>query len=392
MRALGLGHSTRSDPADAAAEACAGALEALGPAPATAGIVVSTGAYGSEPELHRLVARACAELGTAELAGAALDGVMVGGAEWTAEPAVAVMAVADAAGGRGPEVALFDEVGGHEDELGTWLGGAFGTPLSASDLIVLFADPHSIDGARAARGLEGMGAGAVAGIAAGEATGASQPVWAGDEVVRGGVAALRVPSPAGRPARVALTQAGRPIGEPMRITRSRGHWISGLEDRPAIEVYRDAVPAPLRDDLPRAARSVLVALEGGEDGAAPRRRIRNVIGFDEERGAFSVAEAPAPGDRLALVALDAGAARDELGRLGARLEAAEPPLGALYLNCRARARALFEHEGYELGRVEALLGGRPVLGLMGSHLFGRAEARAPLEMHTYAALAALIDA
>lgn len=182
------------------------------------------------------------------------------------------------------------------------------------------------------------------------------------------------------------------MGEPMRITRAQGHWILGLEGRSALEVYRGAVPAPLRDDLPRASRSMLVALEAASNpGRGSRgRRVRNVVGFDEARGAFSVAEAPEPGDRLALLALDGVAAREELGRLGARL-AGPPPAGAIYLNCRARASGLFEHEGYELGEIGRLLGGAPVLGMMGSQLLGRSAARQPVEVHTYAAIAALVD-
>ncbi len=390
MRTVGLGHSTRSDAEDAAGEASARAVEALGGGVPSAAVVVSTGAYGGEAAARKLVARACRELGTFEIAGAALDGLMVGAAEWTAEPAVAVLALAD--GGAG--VALLEEVAGHEEALAGELASAFDAAPEPGDLLVLFAEAQAIDGHRAARGLQGLGASAVAGMAAGEATGESQPVWAGDEVVRGGLAALRIPGASavrGAGGRVALTQAGRPLGEPMRITRSRGHWISALDDRPALDVYRDAVPAPLRRDLARAARTVLVSLEDRSGPRGHRRRVRNVVGFDAERGAFSVAEPPGPGDRLALVALDPAAAREELGRLEARLSG-PAPAGALYLNCRARARALFDHEGYELGRVEGILGGCPVLGLMGSHLYAREDERAALELHTYAALAALIDA
>jgi small ligand-binding sensory domain FIST len=397
MRAIGLGVSTRSDASDAAAEASADALESLGGASPAAAVVASTGAYGGGAPARALVARACAELGTAQFAGAALDGLMVGGAEWTGTPAVAVLAFdAPGEGGGSAEVALLDELAGHEDALADELASAFRTPIEPGDLILLFTEPQAVDGARVARSLQRLPAIGIAGVAAGESTGESQPVWAGDEVVRGGVAALRIASAPGTAPRVALSQAGRPVGEPMRITGSTGHWISSLEHRPALDVYRAAVPAPLRDDLPRAARTMLVAIEEGPPDragrpAAPRRRIRNVIGFDEARRAFSVAEAPAPGDRLALVALDPAAARDELGRLEARL-AGPTPAGALYLNCRARAQVLFDHEGYELGRVASLVGNRPVLGLLSPHLYGRADERSIVELHTYAALAALIDA
>jgi len=395
MPEVGLGHSTRSDPADASAEASAMAREALSGAEPDAAIVVATGAWGGEAAARAGVARAVRELGTGEIVGAGLDGLMVGGSEWTGAPAVAVLALA----GSGAETALVEQLGGHEEALAEELAASFHAPPSPGDLVIVLAEPQAADGRRLARSLQDLGTPSVAGIAAGEATGESQPVWVGEDVVRGGLAALRIPAAHQKGSRMALTQAGRPIGEPLRITRARGHWIAGLEDRPALDVYRAAVPAPLQDDLPRAAKSILVALEGGANGSGERgRRIRNVVGFDESRGAFSVAEAPAPGDRLALVALDGAAARDDLGRLEASLSG-PPPAGALYLNCRARAQALFEHEGYELGRVSALAGGCPVLGVMGSHLYARASARPghsadppPLELHTYAALVALIDA
>jgi small ligand-binding sensory domain FIST len=258
--------------------------------------------------------------------------------------------------------------------------------------VLFFADPHAFDGRAMASGLGAVGAAALAGVATGESFGSPQPVWVGDEVVHGAVAALRLQATERDEARISLTQAGRPVGEPMRITRAQGHWILGLEGGSALEAYRQAAPAPLRDDLPRASRSMLVALEAAPEGGegSRGRRVRNVVGFDEARGAFSVAEAPLPGDRLALLALDSVAARDELGRLGARL-AGPTPAGALYLNCRARAGGLFEHEGYELGEVGRLLGGAPVLGMMGSQVYGRSAPHQPVELHTYAAIAALVD-
>lgn len=391
MPDLGLGTSVRPDPADAAQEAVDRALESLGAPTASAAIVVSTSAYGDSSAAARLAARACRALGTGEIVGAGLDGLMVGAREWTGEPAVAVLALA-------PwipcSLTLLDGLAGHEADLGDELIAGLGGPGEAEDLVLLFFDPHALDGRVAAASLGAVGSASLVGVAAGEQHGSPQPVWVGDEVAHGASSALRIRASRKGEPRIALTQAGRPVGEPLRITKARGHWILGLEGRPALETYRAAVPAPLRDDLPRAARSMLVAIEGAPDAGrgARGRRVRNVVGFDEGRGAFSVAEAPEPGDRLALVALDGVAARDELGQLGARLSDGPAPAGALYLNCRARASALFEHEGYELGEVGRLLGGAPVLGLMSSHIYGRAGPLQPLEIHTYAAIAALIDA
>ena len=392
MGSLGLGTSLRHDPAEAAAEAADLALEALGEPRASGALVVSTAAYGGDEAARRLCARACRTLGTGEVLGAGLDGVMAGAEEWTAEPAVAVMAFG---GDHTAQVALLDGVAGHEAELAedlvAELGGSSQRP---GDLVLFLADPHGLDGRAVAASLDGLSGCALAGIAAGESFGPPQPVWAGDEVASGAIAALRVSAGVDAATRISLTQAGRPIAEPLRITRVQGHWILALEGRPALEVYRDALPLPLRNDLPRAARSVLVAFEEAshpESGPPPRGpRVRNVIGFDEARAAFSVAEAPKPGDRLALVALDGVAAREELRRLAARLSG-PTPAGGLYLNCRERARALFDHEGYELGEISRLVGGAPMLGLMGSHIYGRSGLRHPLELQTYAAIAALID-
>lgn len=388
VRRLGLGHSTRSDPASACAEAATRALRGLGGADPDAALLVATGAWGGTAQARAGLAAARNELGLDQIAGAGLDGLMVGGSEWTGEPAACVLAFS----GSGAEAAHVEAVAGREDSLAEELAAGFETPPAPGDLILVFAEPHSLDGARVARSLDRLAPATVVGIAAGDGEGEGQPVWAGGDVIRGGVAALRIPAARGTcSVRSLLSQAGRPVGEPRPITRCRGHWITRIDDRPALDVYREAVPAPLRDDLPRAARSVLVSLERPVGASARGRRVRNVVGFDAARGAISLAEAPRPGDLASVVVLDQAAAREDLGRLEAALRG-PAPLGALYLNCRARARALFEHEGYELGRFEALASGRPVLGLMGSHVYGRADAGEPLALHTYAALATLIEA
>ena len=72
---------------------------------------------------------------------------------------------------------------------------------------------------------------------------------------------------ASRPPRIGVTQACRPITELLRVTRTQGHWILGLDGRPALDVYREVAREPLPTDLRRAAAFLLVAIP--RDAAIP---------------------------------------------------------------------------------------------------------------------------
>src|SRR5690606_34978506 len=88
-------------------------------------------------------------------------------------------------------------------------------------------------------------------------------LWCAGEPVSGGACGLVLRL--ARPARWVVAHGCRPITPPLRVSRSDGHWLLGLDGRPALDVYREAAGSALAADLRRASEHLLVALPA--DGA-----------------------------------------------------------------------------------------------------------------------------
>jgi small ligand-binding sensory domain FIST len=137
-----------------------------------------------------------------------------------------------------------------------------------------------------------------------------------------------------------------------------------LDERPALDCLKaDAGPA-LAADLAYARRVVLAEQLASSDqpGREPSR-LRNLAGIDLERGSVALPNSVALGDRIAFVARDARAAREDLNQVLDPLAACSRPPFGLYLSCRARGESLFGIADLELAYVERAFAGSPVLGL-----------------------------
>jgi small ligand-binding sensory domain FIST len=187
-----------------------------------------------------------------------------------------------------------------------------------------------------------------------------------------------------------VTQACRPTTELLRVTRTQGHWILGLDDRPALDVYREAARGPLAEDLRRAASFLLVAIP--VDEAVPLRPggyvARHVVGFSEEQKAFAIPDGVKPGDRIALATREPEAAREDLKAMLEQIGTAPPALG-LYFNCCARGSRFFGVAGLEAAYLDRAFGAAPLAGMFGSCEIGPIGA-AP-ELLTYTGVLALVD-
>jgi small ligand-binding sensory domain FIST len=361
MLRAGAGLSVAPDPVRAVREASEAALAQAGAARADAAFLFAS---GHDREAGRLAAAGVDVLGTGVLAGAAGHGVLAGAVEEEDRPAIAVLALA------GVEAApfLFAELAGTEDGVGGELEAVLGRSAVEGDLVVLLADPLSLDVARLLAAFDdalpyGSLVGAAAAVRPG---GGAAPTWAGREACVGG--ACGVVLSLACPPRTQLCQGCRPITEPLAVTRCEGHWVLEIDGRPALDVYREVSGALLAADLRRAAERVLVALPRVGSGGADEFVTRTVAGFAPERGAFAVAEELRPGARLRLALRDADLAREDLAR--ALAAAGPPPAASLYLSCPARGQSLFRHAGLEAAYVARALEPSPVAGLFGSFQFG----------------------
>jgi small ligand-binding sensory domain FIST len=213
--------------------------------------------------------------------------------------------------------------------------------------------------------------------------------WCGRRLETGAVAGLVLRG--GRPARLGVTQACRPVSELLTITRAQGHWILELDGRPALDVYREVALGPLAEDLRRAAAFVLAALPRDPDAplAPGGYLVRNLAGFALEERALAIPEAFAVGDRIAFAQRDPASAREDLKAMLAQLRQPQPAFG-LYFDCCARGASFFGVPGLEAAYLEQAFGSAPLAGLFGSCEIGPIAGRA--ELLTYTGVLALIDA
>jgi small ligand-binding sensory domain FIST len=369
----------------AAEQACGDALAAAGIDRADGALVVVSAACGNA--IPAAVEAACGALGTRCVAGASAHAVMGAGLETRGNPAVVVLAFA----GLDAEVFLVDDLRGEERRAGADIAGLLSSELREEDLLVLMPDGHGLltrpllDGVR-----RHVAPATVVGFGAVEVAHAAALSWSGADVVSAGVSGLLLRPP--RSARVGVAPTFRSLGDPCTVTRARGNWLLGLDGRPALEVYRERARAPLAEDLRRASQFLLVAVVRGDEPSQPASLVaRNVVGFDEERGAISLPEALRSGDRVAFVLRDEAAAREQLSATFSALGSQPPDLG-LYFGCPS---AGFGHPGLESGYLDAAYPGAAIAGVQGAFQIGPASASdrgGREELLSYAGILAFIDA
>ncbi len=328
--------------------------------------------------LPGVVDAVCDELGTDRVVGCATDSVLADGEEHTAQPIVAVLALS------GVSISSFfcGHLESRELDAAAGIRSALGRPLRANDLAIVFHDPVAL----ARRPLEtslcaALGEGRAVGGAAGDRLGGAPLVWAGAECATGALSGLIVELPA--PAQLGVADSCRPVSPSLFVTRVEGNWIHSIDDRPALDVYREYARGPLAADLRRALGSLLVGT--ALDPQTGHYRAQPVAGFSEQRRALAVPDALTRGDEFAFVLRDPEFARDATREMVART-AVEKPGFSLYFGCNSRGASLFGVEGLEAGYLAAHAGDAPSLGMLGPRVI--ASRRGRIELLTHAAVMA----
>ena len=380
MTRAGLGISTVLDPEAAAEEACRLALARLGDLDVAVALVVASAAHGSS--LSRVAKRSCGILGSRVVVGGAVEGIVAPGVEVNAYPAVMVLALA----GLEAVPFLIRDLQGESGRAGEEIAARVGGALASDDLVMVMADSLGLSAQHLVAGLaEHLGPATILGTGAGHTPRGSSVLWHDGDISSEGVAGfvLRGVRP-----RLAIAPAGRAVTPLLSVTRARGNWVFGLDSRPALDVYFEAARDAGLDPDAGSPPPLLVGLCGrnGAEGL----QVRNVVGLDRERAAFSIPEPMASGQRLAFVQLDANTARE---RFVEQLDGLRepPPAFGLYFNCRARGASLFGEAGVEAKCLANAFADRPIAGLVGPfQLAPQRQGGEPVVM-TYAGALALVD-
>ena len=236
-----------------AVEAAAEAALADGLEPDSALLFVGGSFTTDLPELLD-VAVGC--LATEAIAGAAGTGVLAAGRETENENAVAILAQA----GLEAKPFLVSDLAGDEAVAGAEIASLLGGPPRAEDLIVLLPDPAAVRSDALLEGFRAelspariVGAGAVG-------SGGAPLQWCGRRAERGGLAGMVLR--AERPPRIGVTQACRPVTEPLLVTRTRGHLVMAREKGTFVASSKGTPLGFFASCRPEGARR---ATGGGQD-------------------------------------------------------------------------------------------------------------------------------
>ena len=163
--------------------------------------------------------------------------------------------------------------------------------------------------------------------------------------------------------RTGLSQGCSLIGSKHRVTTCRRNVIETIDDRPALEVFKQDIGEILARDLGRVGGYIFAALpiSGSDTGDY---LVRNLIGIDPEQGLLAIGDMVAPGMEIQFARRDADTAREDLRRMIENLKERMPGAtrGALYYSCLGRGRNLFGDASEELKLVQELLGDVPLAG------------------------------
>ncbi len=178
-----------------------------------------------------------------------------------------------------------------------------------------------------------------------------------------------------------MTQACRPVGEPLIVTRAEKNIIHEIGGRPAFEVFEEVAGEDLMEDIREAVTAVFVGLpmEPDQDQIARGQYlVRNIMGVDPDSGAIAIGDEVRTGQILTFTLREPVGAREDLMRMSNELQADRPPVAfGMYFNCMARGRGLYGEDGVDSSALRSTLQGVPFAGFFtGSEI-------APIHGKTY---------
>ena len=280
-------------------------------------------------------------------------GICAPGKEYFGDSAIAVMIAPI------PEDAfrLFngirEDVGPTIADLSDWLG-------DVPPLIVTHADPRNQHVPQIIEDLSRETDGfLIGGLTA--STGA-HPQLAGD-VSEGEVSGVMM-SLESVPVAAALTQGCSPIGPVRRVTAAEQNILIEIDDRPALDIFKEDIGEVLARDLRKVAGYIFAALpvSGSDTGDY---LVRNLTGIDPEQGLIAIGEYVNAGDSIMFCRRDHESAVEDMRRMlgDLRQRAGNAPIrGGLYFSCCARGPNQFGDNSEELALIADELGNFPLVG------------------------------
>ncbi len=182
-----------------------------------------------------------------------------------------------------------------------------------------------------------------------------------DGVTEGGVAGVMFSDAVG--VQTNLSQGCTPIGPHRSITECQRNILIGLDNRPALDVFKEDIGEELAQDISRIGGTIFAGLPiPGSDTAD--YLVRNLIGADTNKKLLAIGDHVEQGQEVMFCRRDAETAREDLGRMLTHLKARldGPPRGGVYVSCLGRGTNLFGDDSEELKQIRDELGDFPLVG------------------------------
>jgi small ligand-binding sensory domain FIST len=336
---------------------CLAALAEKGPVPtgdAGLGFVYVTdllGAHLSEIVDHlRLSTGLRHWVGTVGIGIVGHDGSAV--AEYFDAPAMTVMIAGLAA----DSFRLFEQqevgTGAFSKQHGSWI------ERHAAQLGLVHGDPRS---QRLPAILESLADSSGLYLVGGLASSRGPYALAAEHVAEGGVSGVMFAG--GVAVATGLSQGCSPIGPTHTITECDSNILMTIDDRPALEVFKEEIGEVLSRNLNRAAGYIFAALPVKASDTGDYM-VRNLVGIDPSKGWIAIGDLVEKGDPILFTRRDKPSAETDLDRMLAKLKQRidRPIRGGIYVSCLSRGVNLFGPDAAETRRINARLGDFPLVG------------------------------
>ncbi len=161
-----------------------------------------------------------------------------------------------------------------------------------------------------------------------------------------------------------LTQACSPIGQTHMLTDCDNHMAISIDNRPALDVFKEEIGDVLAKDVNRAAGYIFAAFPvRGSDTAD--YIVRNIIGIDPQNNMLAIGEQMKPQTPIMFCRRDGRAAIRDMQHMLEDLKKRTgniTPRGGIYISCMGRGRHLFGDDAREMKMISEVFGEIPIVG------------------------------
>jgi len=175
-----------------------------------------------------------------------------------------------------------------------------------------------------------------------------------------------------------LSQGCTPIGQTHMLTDCDNHMAISIDNRPALDVFREEIGEVLAKDINRAAGYIFAAFPvQGSDTAD--YMVRNIIGIDPQNNMLAIGDQMKPETPIMFCRRDGRAAIRDMRRMLNQLKKRTgdaTPRGGIYISCMGRGRHLFGDDAREMKMISEVFGEIPIVGfyangeIAGQRLYG----------------------